>query len=171
MRKGFPERPSFNKFHYFHRVRIYYIILLLLMAVSCTLSADQEKSLNEAQRAYVDARNEADVLKYVGYTHPNVIAHYKHLADSSFQKKFDLSEDPYTIQDGTIREIKTDNNSIHVAYLFKTIEKGSYGEFGEDRIIVAISEDSGKTWFFLEKADYLNNNILPKEHQLIDLNE
>lgn len=152
-------------------MRFLFIILLLVFTVGCTLSADQEKSLSEAQRSYIDARNEADVLKYVGYTHPNVIAHYKHLADSSFQKKFDLSEDPYTFQDGTIREIETKGNSIHVSYLFKTIEKGSFGVFGDDRTVIAISEDAGKTWFFIEKEDYLNKNILPEPHQLIDLHE
>ena len=137
----------------------------------CTLSADQEKSLSDAQRSYVNARNESDVLKFVGYTHPNVIAHYKHMADSSFQKKFDLTEDPYLLQDGTIREIKKKDKTIHVLYRFKTVEKGSFGVFGDDRNIIAISEDGGKTWFFVEKEDYLNDTILPEKHQLIELNE
>lgn len=148
-----------------------YVILLLLVIFSCSLSAEQEKSLSEAQRAYLDARNKPDVLKYVGYTHPNVIAHFKHLSDSSFQKKFDISEDPFSLQDGTIREIKKKDRSIHVEYLYKTVEKGSFGLFGDDKTVIAISEDAGKTWFFIEKEDYLNSEILPNEHQLIDLHE
>lgn len=152
-------------------MRISYVILLLSVLFGCALSADQERVLNEAQRAYVDARNEADVLKYVGYTHPSVIAHYKNQADSVFQKKIDLSTDPYTIQDGTIRLIKKKGSSIHVNYLFKTLEKGSFGVFGEDIYIIAISEDSGKSWFFLDDIDYRNEQIIAPKHQLIEPNE
>lgn len=142
-----------------------------MFLLGCSLSAEQEKSLNQAQRAYVDARNEADVLRFVGYTHPSVIAHYKHDSDSSFQQKFDLSEDHYQIQDGTIKEIKKDGKSIQVKYLFKSIEKGSFGEFGDDQIIVAMSEDDGSTWFFISDADYRNEEIIPAKHQLLSSNE
>lgn len=152
-------------------MRFFYLILLLFAVCSCTLNAEQEKSLHDAQRAYVDARNEADVLKFVGYTHPNVIAHYKHLTDSSFQKKFDLSLHSYAIQDATIQDIETADNTIHVSYLFKTVDTEGFGEFGADKTIVAISEDAGKTWFFIEKEDYVNSEILPEKYQLIDLNE
>ena len=152
-------------------MRISYVILLLFVLFGCALSADQERVLSEAQRAYVDARNEADVLKYVGYTHPSVIAHYKNQADSSFQKKFDLSNDPFTIQDGTIRLIKQKGTSIHVDFLFKTVEKGSFGVFGDDVHIIAISEDNGKSWFFLDEKDYRNEQVIALKNQLIEPNE
>ncbi len=148
-----------------------YIILLLFVLIGCSLNADQERFLSEAQRAYVEARNEADVLKYVGYTHPSVIAYYKNDEDSAFQNKFDLSSQSFTIQDGSIRFIKTKGSSIHVDYIFKTVEKGSFGEFGEDIHIMAISEDNGKTWFFLDEMDYRNEQIIALEHQLIEPNE
>lgn len=152
-------------------MRSSYTILLLFVLFGCALNADQERILNEAQRAYADARNEADVLKYVGFTHPSVIAHYKNLADTLFQKKFDLSTDAYTIQDGTIRKIKKQGESIHVDYLFKTIEKGSFGVFGDDVHIMAISEDNGKSWFFLDESDYRNEQIIAAKYQLIEPNE
>ena len=112
----------FIKNNYFQRVRMSYFILLTLVLFGCTLSAEQERVLSEAQRAYIDARNNADVLRFVGFTHPNVVAYYKNDADSSFQKKFDLSMDNYNIQDGTIRMIKKEGKTIHIDYLFKTLK-------------------------------------------------
>lgn len=152
-------------------MRISYAILLLIVLFGCALSADQERALSEAQRSYVDARNNADILKFIGYTHPSVIAHYKNQADSSFQEKFDLSNDPFTIQDGTIRLIKQKGTSFHVDYLFKTLEKGSFGVFGDDVHIIAISEDNGKSWFFLDEKDYRNEQIIALKNQLIEPNE
>ena len=62
----------FIKNNYFQRVRMSYFILLTLVLFGCTLSAEQERVLSEAQRAYIDARNNADVLRFVGFTHQNV---------------------------------------------------------------------------------------------------
>ena len=161
----------FIKNNYFQRVRMSYFILLTLVLFGCTLSAEQERVLSEAQRAYIDARNNADVLRFVGFTHPNVVAYYKNDADSSFQKKFDLSMDNYNIQDGTIRMIKKEGKTIHIDYLFKTLEKDNFDVFGQEIHIIAISEDHGDSWFFLDETDYRNEQIIAPKYQLIDTNE
>lgn len=149
-------------------MKLLYALLLLLLA-GCVLNAEQERSLNEAQRHYTDAFNEGDVTKYVGMTHPNVVAHYKMLGDSTFKTKFDLAEESLHLQDGTIRQKVKKDNSIQALIEFKRLNIDDFELEFEKVNIIAVSEDNGKTWFFIEGKDYSNEEIMPKDHQLITI--
>ncbi|MGB0915164.1 MAG: hypothetical protein ACPGVI_03785 [Crocinitomicaceae bacterium] len=144
-------------------------IILLLLLTGCTLSADQEASLNDAMVSYVNSKNNGVVMSYVAFTHPNSVAHYKAQGDSAFTAKFDLSDSEYDpfLQDGNIREIETEGDKITVKYNFLNVSGNYFEEQSEEVVIFAISEDAGSTWFFIEEEDYFNNDIISEENRLI----
>ena len=145
-------------------------LLLLLFASSCSLNSDQEAALNNAVNAYTQARNNGQVMTYVAFTYPNVVAYYKNLGDSSFVERFGGSEDldSYSfIQDGNIRKIENSGSKIHVKYSFLELDDIFYGAQGSEIIIYAISEDEGQNWFFIDEEDYLNASILKENERLI----
>jgi len=145
------------------------MIILLLTFTSCSLNADQEASLHQAMVSYVNSRNNGAVMSYVGFTHPNIVAHYKAQGDSLFQIHFDVSDEeerPF-FQDGIIKTIETDGDIIHVKYEF---EKYEYFEEMDDVrkiIIFALTENAGKSWFFAEEEEYYNDKIIAKNKRLI----
>ena len=145
------------------------LLLIPLLLAACTLNADQEASLNNAMFAYINSRNNGVVMSYVAYTHPNVVDYYKTLGDSNFTKKFDLLqyETPYELNDGNIVEMKNEANIIHVQYSFTSIIFGNNRIVNEDFIILAISDDNGSSWYFMEEDDYLNDQIMDPSHRLI----
>ncbi len=143
--------------------------LLLLLLGSCTLNADQEASLNNALTSYINSRNNGAVMSYVGFTHPKVVAYYKNKGDSIFQSRFDVS-DEYTrpfFQDGIIKSTQKKNDVIHVKYVFKKFEQEYIDMEITDVAIIAISEDNGNSWFFVEEEDYFNDVSFSQDERLI----
>lgn len=119
--------------------------------------------------SYINSRNNGAVMSYVGYTHPNVVAFYKSAGDSIFKANFDLSneeERPF-YQDGIIKSIESKGKTIHVKYEFKKIESENYFLDVADIVVIAISEDDGVTWFFIDEKDYLNDKIISKKDRLV----
>lgn len=144
-------------------------LLLVFLLIGCSLNANQEASLNEAVVSYVNSKNNGVVMSYVAFTHPNAVAFYKNQGDSAFTEKFDLSNsefDPF-LQDGNIKEIKSSGNNITVKYNFLNITGDYFEEVANDFVLFAISDDAGETWFFIEEADYYNNDIISPESRMI----
>lgn len=149
----------------------YSFILLLILLVGCSLNADQESALNKAVSSYMNACNTGAVLSYVSFTHPDVVRHYRAQGDSTFQKRFTLVtvDDGGTfLQDGTIREIQSKENQIHVLYEFLIVKSRLFVETAEEKNIVAISEDNGVTWFFADEKDYKNEEIFKSNERLLN---
>lgn len=133
------------------------------------MNAEQERSLNQAMSSYVNAHNNGAVLSFVSFTHPNAVAYYKSKGDDVFKEKFELISDGYEmsfLQDGIIREIESKDGHIHVYYEFIRIDNTTLN--GEEITVVAISEDDGKSWYFIDKEDYLNDDIFEEKFRLID---
>lgn len=145
------------------------VIFISLLVAACTLNADQEASLNNAMFAYINSRNKGVVMSYVAYTHPIVVDYYQSLGDSSFTEKFDVlqNETRYKLNDGTIIETKSEGNSIHVQYSFNLITPESNKITKDNVIIIAISDDNGVSWYFMDEDDYSNNQIMDPLHRLI----
>ena len=147
----------------------YAYLLLFFVLIGCTLSADQETALNDAMTAYTSARNNGEVMTYVAYTYPDVVAYYKDEGDSSFIKKFggeDLDYLPY-IQDGNLRDVEFNGSKIHVKYQFLEIQDALFEIDSREIIIFAISEDDGKNWYFMDELDYMNEAVFSQERRLI----
>ena len=153
-------------------MKIYFIALLFLLLAACTLSASQEASLQKAMSSYINAHNNGAVMAYVGFTHPNVVGFYKDKGDSVFRERFELfapENGGDFLQDGNIQKIETKGNAIHVQYVFDSYQVRGLDERFSKVGIIAISSDQGKTWFFADKSDYINDTIFKKADRLIDL--
>ncbi len=108
-------------------------------------------------------------MSYVGFTHPNVVAHYKAQGDSLFQVHFDVSnedERPF-FQDGIIRTIESNGEQIHVKYEFEKYEYFEEIDDVQKVVIIAMTDNGGKSWFFAEEAEYFNDKIISKNKRLI----
>lgn len=151
-------------------MKTYYWIFLIFLT-SCALNSEQESALHKAVTDYVASHNTGAVMSYVSLTHPSVVTYYKDLGDSVFQSKFELASDDtegYFLQDATVRSIKSGNGKIHVLYRFLRVDQDYLAPDAEEFEIVAISEDDGKKWFFIEMNDYKNDAIYAPENRLID---
>lgn len=142
-------------------------VLCLIVFASCTLSGDQEKKLNESVSIYLNARNSCLPIPYVAYTYPDLVKNLKTRGDKAFRDRFDCAEDTIDLQDPTIKTIESDGKIIHVMYNLDAYNKYT-AEFLKDKHqLIAISNDDGASWFFLDKTDYADKLLLPNLKRLI----
>lgn len=149
-------------------MKILLIVSLLLLLTACTLNATQEQKLNESLAAYLFGRNECQVVSYVAYTYPNLVATYKAQGDSIFKQQFDCNDDTLYFQDPMVREIEVEGAEIHVLYDLSVFNKNTAVQFEKKFELIAISEDNGSSWFFLDRSKYVDKSLLPKLKRLID---
>lgn len=149
---------------------IYFIFFLAL--VSCTLNAKQEASLSDSTTRYLESRKNGAVLAFVSLHHPEVVRFYKEKGDSVFLKKFTVQKEDYYLDDPSIRETKKNGNTIHVLYVAKTINsEWGTSDGGKIREFVAVSENNGRNWFYIDKSDYVDKSIARNMKRLIDLKD
>jgi len=138
-------------------------LLVLLLAFSCTLSAEQENKLNKQLSKYVKAYNSNNTLEYAGLSHPAVVRYYTSLGDSNFIAHFsNTDEKAVNLYNPLFRDMKSQGNWIERKY---TIEKDSPDESDKEYELYAISSDAGNNWFFLLEEDYFLQKI-PLKHRL-----
>ena len=146
-------------------------IFLVLLLTACSLNSTQEAALNNAVINYVDAHNKGAVMEYVSIAHPKVVAYYNSLGEDEFKDKFELFskvEGGDFIQDGTVWEIESQGKSIHAKYTFLSIGDIN-GLRSSELEIIAISEDNGLSWFFVDAPDYRNEKIFDNDFRLLEL--
>lgn len=148
----------------------YFALLFLIVSISCcTLNSAQEKSLQQALNEYIAVHNDGKVTGFASLTHPSVLKYYTKLGDDAFSQKFELIDTSYNStlwQDAIIRSTKKNDKKIHVLYLVKEFSNNKEMELGTVNI-VAISEDDGVNWSFLEERDYRNDDIWAEEERLL----
>jgi hypothetical protein len=83
--------------------------------------------------------------------------------------KFDLFQygSPYELNDGNIVEMKSEAKSIHVKYSYTSMTLGNNKMNNDYFIILAISDDNGSSWYFMDEDDYLNDKIMDASERLI----
>ena len=143
--------------------------LLLLILVACTLNANQEASLTSSTNDFLKARKEGMQLAYISMIHPSLVRAYKDQGDSIFLKKFELVSVDNYLDEPILKTVKKENLTIHALYEFKVIQTGwiEVEITQKNTSYVAISEDNGKTWFFIPKSDYDNKDIVKDIKRLI----
>lgn len=145
-------------------LKFFNFLIILLLAFSCTLSAEQENKLNKQLSKYIKAYNTSNTLEYAGLTHPAVVRYYTTLGDSNFMQHFsnDIRGKEVNLDNVLFREMKSEGNWIERKY---TIHKNSYRLSDKDYEIYAVSSDAGNNWFFLMEEDYFLEKI-PLKHRL-----
>jgi hypothetical protein len=140
------------------------LLIVLLLAAACTLSAEQENKLNKQLSRYVKSYNKNNTLEYAGLTHPAVVRYYTTLGDSSFIQHFSngVNEKTSTLDNPLFREMKSEGSWIERKY---TVNKQSSDESDNQYELYAISSDKGNNWFFLTEEDY-NLKKIPLKKRL-----
>lgn len=146
-------------------MRITLLFLLILPLIfACSLSADQEKSLNQATVKYMFAMNNDLFLSKAAATHPLFLRYYKNQGTEKFKAQFASSDSTYT--DPVIGTTETKGDVIHIQLKVALVGKMN-SEKAKDRIpVYAVSEDAGKNWFFIDGKDY-ESKICKKFKRLI----
>lgn len=146
--------------------KIIFFLVSTVILGACTLSATQEKKLNESLSAYVNARNECLVVSYVAFTYPEIVKNYKSQSDSVFKAAFDCNNDTLYIQDPTVIKTLKEKKTIHVKYDLDVFNKNTGERLIEKHTLYAISEDNGASWFFMDNNEYVNKTLLPNFKRL-----
>ena len=110
-------------------------------------------------------------MEYVSIAHPKVVAYYNSLGEDEFKDKFELFsqvEGGDFIQYGTVWEIESQGKSINAKYTFLSIGDIN-GLRSSELEIIAISEDNGLSWFFVDAQDYRNEKIFDNYFRLLEL--
>jgi hypothetical protein len=148
-------------------MKLLILLFSLLFLGACALNADQEQKLNQSMAGYLHARNNCQLISYVAFTYPGVVADYKEQGDSVFQAKFDCTTDSIAWNDPTIRLIQKQGKMIHALIDIEQVDEYSYEILKDKEQIIAISEDNGNSWFFIEHAFYVDKSKLIALKRLI----
>ena len=147
---------------------VFYVLLLLILG-ACTLNATQEATLTSTTNDFLKARKEGMQLAYISMIHPSLVKAYKDQGDSVFLAKFELNSVDNYLDEPILRTVKKENSTIHALYEFRVIQTGWLEEeiTQKNTTYVAISDDNGKTWFFMPKSDYDNKDIAKDIERLL----
>jgi hypothetical protein len=136
-------------------MRPYLLFLSLLwFLVACSLTANQEKSLNRAIIQYQNAYNKELTILEVSLTHPCVID--AHLSDTGKLKKL-FVHPAASLENYDIQSIDKDGADMKVKLTFDYLN-GQAEIQDSKKTIYALSSNRGESWFFLDASyvKYLN---------------
>jgi len=136
-------------------MRPYLLFLSLLwFLVACSLTANQEKSLNRAIIQYQNAYNKELTILEVSLTHPCVID--AHLSDTGSLKKLFIHSGS-SLENYDIQDIEKDGADMKVKLTFDYLN-GQSEKKDSKKTIYALSSNRGESWFFLSASHmkYLN---------------
>ncbi len=136
-------------------MRPYLLFLSLLwFLVACSLTANQEKSLNRAIIQYQNAYNKELTILEVSLTHPCVID--AHLSDTGSLKKLFIHSGS-SLENYDIQDIEKDGADMKVKLTFDYLN-GQSERKDSKKTIYALSSNRGESWFFLSASHmkYLN---------------
>ncbi len=148
---------------------IFCFLLSLLIFSACTLSANQEQKLNKSLGLYMQSLSNKTILHQVSMCHPAFLRYIKNKGNDFFKYVFNPNEkeEELIFSDPKILQIETNESEIHTLYSLKK-EFLFEGENKIDSIkFVAISENDGENWFFVNYNMYSNKNICQEVIRLI----
>lgn len=145
------------------------IFVLFALIGSCTLNSEQEASLSESTTRYLEARRNGAVLAFVSMHHPEVVRYYKEKGDSIFINKFTIKPTDYYLDDPSILDKKKNGEIIHVLFKAQRINNDGARDVDSESEFIAISLDNGKSWFYVDKVDYVDKSIARGLHRLLKL--
>lgn len=151
-----------------------FLVLIAVLVSSCTLSTQQEMSLNKDIHQFIQVRNEGDALSFLNYIHPAVVRYYKDLGDSTFNEKFKalpqgynqngMQTDVVFWDQGIIKKVVKKDSLIEAKLKISLIKNSK--SLDSTTIFYAISKSDASNWLFVSEDDYFN--VLRKEERLID---
>lgn len=149
-------------------IKIIVPIILLTGLFSCTLNSTQETALNQHLSHYLTAKKNCSGVGLAGFSHPEYVKEVKEQGDSIFQETFSCNEKGF-IYDATLRKTNSKGDKIQIYYQLDRFNPNTGVREKRVESIIAISEDDGKTWFFIPKNVYLDKNAVKSIERLIEI--
>lgn len=146
-------------------------LMLTLMLSACSLNADQEKMLSESTTRFLESRKKGALLAYVSMHHPDVVRFYKEQGDSSFTAKFSVKASDHFADEALIVATEKKGKEIQVLYRTRKVEEFFGGGEKKWDYFVALSDDNGRSWYYMEYTDYVDKRIAKDLDRMITLKE
>lgn len=141
-------------------------VLLVLVLTCCTLNSTQETSLNQHVSKYIKAKNNCLITGVIGFTYPAYVKELKQTGNKEFMRVFNCNDSTSLQNKLSIpiyRAAKTSEKMIQVKYELDDSQTSQNSHF-----LYAISEDDGKTWYFLPGEVYNNVTSCTKLKRLFN---
>ncbi len=156
-------------------MRSIFVPFLLFILAGCSLSTEQEMSLNKSINNMIEARNTGDGLSYLNYTHPAIVKHFTNLGDSLLKQKFQEvpeSSSRYQFNDnyiywgsGYVKEVRNRDTIIQAKIEIKLYE--NHDMIDSTVTFFATSFEKESDWLFSISSDY-HSSYFPVEQRLFD---
>jgi hypothetical protein len=127
-------------------------IILGFLLFSCSLNVNQEKSLNKSIIKYLFSVNRELKLSIAAATHPLILKQLK--TDGAEKLKSYLAPKFNIWTDAIIGRTKSKNSVIHIELKIALLSKLTFEKLEKRIKLYAISEDSGKNWYFVDYKLY-----------------
>ena len=137
---------------------------------ACSLSSEQERQLNKSFSNYLNARNSGSILEYTSLIYPELIRDWKTSGVDTLKEKVKLKTDTTELKqydNPFIILTKKENKSIQIKYQLDCYQNEYISSEKTKVNLYAISDDEGKSWFFMDEKDYLNPQSCKKLKRLI----
>ncbi len=156
-------------------MRSIFVPVLIFLMVSCSLSTEQEMSLNKSINNMIEARNTGDGLSYLNYTHPAIVKHFTNLGDSLLKQKFQevpesssryqFDEDYIYWGSGYVKEVRNSDSIIQAKIEIKLYE--NHNLIDSTVTFYATSFEDESDWLFSVSSDYYSS-YFPVKQRLFD---
>jgi hypothetical protein len=146
-------------------------LLVMILFGACSLNADQEKMLSESTMRFLESRKKGALLAYVSMHHPGVVRYYKEQGDSVFTEKFSVKASDHFADEALIVETEKKGQEIQVLYRTRRVEEFYGGGEKKWEYFVAVSNDNGRSWYYLDYDDYVDKRIAKELDRMISLKE
>jgi hypothetical protein len=158
--------------------RFYLAILFLLSTVSVSLADDYSANIKASAQQMRDAFKRMDAVNFLSYTLPAMTqtTNGKNWTADQINKDFEqLTKAGYSILDvavGNPGDVKEINGKLY-AFIPETIKiKTPDGVYAKENRLIALSEDQGKRWLFVD-VDQLTpadlDKVLPDLQGKLDM--
>jgi hypothetical protein len=140
------------------------------LLIACSLNSEQERQLNKSFSNYLNARNSGSILEYTSLIYPELIRDWKTSGVDTLKEKVKLKTDTTELKqydNPFIILTKKENKSIQIKYQLDCYQN-EYTSSEKTKVnLYAISDDEGKSWFFMDEKDYINPQTCKKLKRLI----
>ena len=147
-----------------------YFIIFSCLILACSLNSEQERQLNKSLSNYLNAKNSGAILEYTSLIYPELIREWKTSGLDTLKEKVKLKTDTTELKqydNPFIILTKKENKSIQIKYQLDCYSN-EYTSSEKTKVnLYAISDDEGKSWFFMDEKDYINPQTCKKLKRLI----
>lgn len=147
-----------------------FFLSISCLLLACSLNSEQERQLNKSLSNYLNAKNSGSILEYSSLIYPELIREWKTSGIDTLKEKVKLKTDTTELKhydNPYIILTKKENKTIQIKYQLDCYQNEYTSSEKTKVYLYAISDDEGKSWFFVDEKDYLNPQSCKKLKRLI----